>query len=85
MLMVGLKVLGDDCFIEIKSIGTGTIRMEMPALMQQYDNDIDVVWKNITNPSSFSPTTRSDLSTSLPPDGRRRTIRFCSQGDCIYL
>jgi len=28
-----IKGLGDDCLIEIKSIGTGTIRMEMPALM----------------------------------------------------
>jgi hypothetical protein len=45
-----IKGLGDDCLIEIKSIGTGTIRMEMPALMAQYDNDIDVVWKNIRTP-----------------------------------
>jgi hypothetical protein len=45
-----IKGLGDDCLIEIKSIGTGTIRMEMPALMAQYDNNIDVVWKNIRTP-----------------------------------
>ena len=45
-----IKGLGDDCLIEIKSIGTGTIRMEMPALMAQYNNDIDVVWKNIRTP-----------------------------------
>jgi len=45
-----IKGLGDDCLIEIKSIGTGTIRMEMPALMSQYNNDIDVVWKNIRTP-----------------------------------
>jgi len=45
-----IKGLGDDCLIEIKSIGTGTIRMEMPALMAQYDNDIDTVWKNIRTP-----------------------------------
>ena len=45
-----IKGLGDDCLIEIKSIGTGTIRMEMPAMMAQYNNDIDVVWKNIRTP-----------------------------------
>ena len=45
-----IKGLGDDCLIEIKSIGTGTIRMEMPALMSQYDNNIDLVWKNIRMP-----------------------------------
>jgi hypothetical protein len=45
-----IKGLGDDCLIEVKSIGTGTIRMEMPALMAQYNNDIDVVWKNIRTP-----------------------------------
>jgi len=45
-----IKGLGDDCLIEIKSIGTGTIRMEMPALMVQYNNDIDIVWKNIRTP-----------------------------------
>lgn len=45
-----IRGIGDDCLIEIKSIGTGTIRMEMPALMQQYNNDIDVVWKNIRTP-----------------------------------
>jgi hypothetical protein len=45
-----IKGLGDDCLIEIKSIGTGTIRMEMPAMLAQYNNDIDVVWKNIRTP-----------------------------------
>jgi hypothetical protein len=45
-----IKGLGEDCLIEIKSIGTGTIRMEMPAMMAQYDNNIDVVWKNIRTP-----------------------------------
>jgi hypothetical protein len=45
-----IRGIGDDCLIEIKSIGTGTIRMEMPALMAQYDNDIDLVWKNIRTP-----------------------------------
>jgi hypothetical protein len=45
-----IKGIGDDCLIEIKSIGTGTIRMEMPAMLAQYNNDIDVVWKNIRTP-----------------------------------
>jgi hypothetical protein len=45
-----IKGLGEDCLIEIKSIGTGTIRMELPAMLAQYNNDIDVVWKNIRTP-----------------------------------
>lgn len=45
-----IKGIGDDCLIEIKSIGTGTIRMEMPALLAQYDNDMDLAWKNIRTP-----------------------------------
>ena len=45
-----IKGINEDCLIEIKSIGTGTIRMEMPALLAQYDNDIEVAWKNIRTP-----------------------------------
>ena len=45
-----IKGIGDDCLIEIKSIGTGTLRMEMPALLAQYDNDIELAWKNIRTP-----------------------------------
>lgn len=42
--------LGADCLIEIKSIGTGTIRMEQPTLLTKADNDLDLVWKNIRRP-----------------------------------
>ena len=45
-----IKGIGDDCLIEIKSIGTGTLRMEAPALMEQYGGDIDMVWKNLRQP-----------------------------------
>ena len=45
-----IKGIGEDCLIEIKSIGTGTIRMEMPALLAQHNNDIEATWKNIRQP-----------------------------------
>jgi hypothetical protein len=40
--------LGDDTFIEIKSVGPGTIRMEQPALLM--DTDVEGAWKNIRRP-----------------------------------
>jgi len=42
-----VKGLGEDFLIEIKSIGTGTIRMEAPSLLT---GDIESSWKNIRNP-----------------------------------
>ncbi len=42
-----IKGLGEDFLIEIKSIGTGTIRMEAPSLLT---GDIESSWKNIRNP-----------------------------------
>ena len=42
-----VKGLGEDFLIEIKSIGTGTIRMEAPHLLT---GDIETSWKNIKNP-----------------------------------
>jgi hypothetical protein len=42
--------LGADCLIEIKTIGTGTVRMEQPRLLIDADNDLDQVWKNIRRP-----------------------------------
>lgn len=40
--------LGDDCLIEAKSIGPGTIRMEAPGLMK--DTDLAGAWRNIRRP-----------------------------------
>lgn len=45
-----VKGLGDDFLIEIKSIGTGTIRMEDPSLLA--DGDLASAWKNIRRPFS---------------------------------
>ncbi len=42
-----VKGLGNDFLIEIKSIGSGTIRMEAPSLLT---GDIESSWKNIKNP-----------------------------------
>lgn len=39
--------LGDDFLIEIKSIGSGTIRMEQPSLL---DGGLESAWRNIRNP-----------------------------------
>lgn len=44
-----IKTIGDDCFIEIKSIGAGTIRLEEPSLFGA-ENNLDTAWKNIRRP-----------------------------------
>lgn len=43
-----VKGLGEDCLIEIKSIGTGTIRMEQPSLLK--DKDLHSAWRDIRRP-----------------------------------
>jgi hypothetical protein len=48
-----IKGMGDDCLIEIKSVGPGTIRVEAPSLMQDADGDFMKAWGNIRRP--FSP------------------------------
>jgi hypothetical protein len=45
-----IRGLGDDCLIEIKSIGSGGIRMEAPAIMAQSDDNVEKAWKNIKTP-----------------------------------
>ena len=45
-----IKGLGDDCLIEIKSIGSGGIRMEAPAIMAQAEDNVERAWKNIKTP-----------------------------------
>jgi CRISPR/Cas system-associated exonuclease Cas4 (RecB family) len=44
-----LKGLGDDCLIEIKSIGPGTIRSESPDLFSG-SQDFMSAWKNVRRP-----------------------------------
>jgi CRISPR/Cas system-associated exonuclease Cas4 (RecB family) len=48
-----IKGIGDDCLIEIKSIGPGTIRSEAPALMQDANGDFMKAWTNVRRP--FGP------------------------------
>lgn len=48
-----IKGIGDDCLIEIKSIGPGTIRSEAPNLMYDAGGDLFKAWGNIRRP--FSP------------------------------
>lgn len=45
--------LGNDCLIEIKSVGPGTIRNEAPQLMYEADGDFMKAFNNIRRP--FSP------------------------------
>lgn len=45
-----VKGLGDDCLIEIKSIGAGTLRFESPELLYDADGDVTKAWKNIRRP-----------------------------------
>lgn len=48
-----VKGLGEDCLIEIKSIGPGTIRAEAPALMQEANGDFMKAWTKVNRP--FGP------------------------------
>ena len=45
-----VKNIGKDFLIEIKSIGTGTIRFEAPSLLSQSDNDLETAWRHIRQP-----------------------------------
>lgn len=45
-----IKGIGDDCLIEIKSIGAGTLRFEAPQLLYDADGDVTKAWKNIRRP-----------------------------------
>ena len=45
-----IKGIGDDCLIEIKSVGPGTIRAENPSLMSEADGDFMKAWSNIRRP-----------------------------------
>lgn len=48
-----IRGIGEDCLIEIKSIGPGTIRNEAPQLMKDADGDFMKAWNNVRRP--FSP------------------------------
>lgn len=45
-----IKGIGDDCLIEIKSIGAGTLRYEAPDLLMDANHDVTKAWKNIRRP-----------------------------------
>ena len=45
-----VKGIGEDCLIEIKSIGAGTLRFEAPDILYDADGDITKAWKNIRRP-----------------------------------
>lgn len=45
-----VKGLGEEFLIEIKSIGTGTIRFEQPSLLAEAEGDLDKAWRNIRQP-----------------------------------
>jgi hypothetical protein len=45
-----VKGIGDDCLIEIKSIGAGTLRFEAPELLAKADGDLTKAWRSIRRP-----------------------------------
>jgi hypothetical protein len=45
-----VKGIGNDCLIEIKSIGPGTIRAEAPNLMMDANGDFMKAWGNVRRP-----------------------------------
>ena len=47
-----IKGIGEDCLIEIKSIGAGTIRIEAPDLIAKADGDLQTAWRSIRRPFS---------------------------------
>ena len=45
-----IKGLGEDCLIEIKSIGAGTLRFEAPDILADAGYDVTKAWSNIRRP-----------------------------------
>jgi hypothetical protein len=45
-----VKGLGEDCLIEIKTIGAGTIRIESPDLFAKAEGDLTKAWRSIRRP-----------------------------------
>jgi CRISPR/Cas system-associated exonuclease Cas4 (RecB family) len=45
-----IRGIGEDCLIEIKSIGAGTLRFEAPDLLYDAGGDLTKAWKNIRRP-----------------------------------
>jgi len=45
-----IKGIKDDCLIEIKSIGSGTLRIEAPELIAKADGDLQKAWRSIRRP-----------------------------------
>lgn len=45
-----IKGIGDDCLIEIKSIGSGTLRFEAPELIAKAEGDLQKAWRSIRRP-----------------------------------
>lgn len=47
-----VKGIGDDVLIEIKSVGTGTVRYEAPNMFAEYDGNLEAIWKDLKRPFS---------------------------------
>lgn len=45
-----VRGIGEDCLIEIKSVGEGTVRSEAPWVLEECGNDMKVVWKTLRRP-----------------------------------
>lgn len=47
-----VKGVGYDLILEIKSIGSGTVRMEAPGYFEQFGGDPDLMWRHLKKPFS---------------------------------
>jgi hypothetical protein len=45
-----LKGMGKPLMLEIKSVGAGTLRFEVPELLKENDNDFEKTWKAVKEP-----------------------------------
>lgn len=45
-----VRGIGDDCLIEVKSVGAGTVRFEAPELFKKSDGDLDQMWMDVQRP-----------------------------------
>lgn len=45
-----IKGIEHDALIELKSVGSGTVRMEAPAMFERYEGNVEEIWRNIKRP-----------------------------------
>jgi hypothetical protein len=56
-----LKGFGDPMMLEIKSVGAGTLRYEVPELLKENNNDVEKTWKAVKEPFMKTHYPSTDL------------------------